>query len=94
MLAEWFGYVISGRLDLHKIGGGSIVRPDPGRQGLISRILGRLGPGSREQVRRPNAVELSGDFGWRRCIGKARGGRSRTHGSNGRGAHVVVERLL
>ncbi len=40
VLAEWFGYIISGRLDLHKIL--LIVGPTRAGKGVISRTLGKL----------------------------------------------------
>ena len=39
-LGEWFGYVVSGRLDLHKIL--LMVGPTRGGKGAIARILGSL----------------------------------------------------
>ncbi len=40
VLGEWFGYVISGRLDLHKIL--FMVGPTRGGKGVIARILTAL----------------------------------------------------
>ena len=52
-LQEFFGYVISGRLDLHKIL--LLVGPTRGGKGAIARVLGQLvGP---EQRRRPDPVQ-------------------------------------
>ena len=41
VLAEWFGYVVSGRLNLHKIL--LMVGPTRGGKGVIARILIDLG---------------------------------------------------
>ena len=65
-LQEFFGYVISGRLDLHKIL--LIVGPTRGGKGTIARILGKLiGPAN---VAGPTLSSLSGDFGLAPLIGK------------------------
>ena len=40
VLGEWFGYVISGRLDLHKIL--LMVGPTRGGKGAIARVLTAL----------------------------------------------------
>jgi putative DNA primase/helicase len=88
-LAEWFGYVISGRLDLHKIL--LIVGPTRAGKGVIARMLGRLvGP---ENVCGPTLSSLSGDFGLAPLLGKPLAVVSDAR-LNGRGAGVVVERLL
>src|SRR6266542_1128892 len=59
LLGEWFGYVISGRLDLHKIL--LMVGPTRGGKGIIARILGAL-LGSRN-VAGPTLNSLGGEFG-------------------------------
>ena len=89
VLAEWFGYVISGRLDLHKIM--LIVGPTRAGKGVISRILGRLV--GTENVAGPTLSSLSGDFGLAPLLGKALAVVADAR-LKGRGAHVVVERLL
>ena len=89
VLAEWFGYVISGRLDLHKIM--LIVGPTRAGKGVISRILGRLV--GADNVAGPTLSSLSGDFGLAPLLGKSLAVVSDAR-LNGRGAHVVVERLL
>ncbi len=66
-LQEFFGYVISGRLDLHKIM--LMVGPTRGGKGVIARILGR--PGRTRQRRRDRPVSsLGNDFGSQPLIGK------------------------
>jgi putative DNA primase/helicase len=88
-LAEWFGYTISGRLDMHKIL--LLVGPTRAGKGIISRILGALvGP---ENVAGPTLSSLNGDFGLAPLLGKTLAVVSDAR-LNGRGAHVVVERLL
>ena len=88
-LQEWFGYVVSGRLDLHKIL--LLVGPTRAGKGLISRILGALiGP---ENVAGPTLSSLSGDFGLAPMLGKPLAVISDARLS-GRDSSVVVERLL
>ena len=88
-LSEWFGYVISGRLDLHKIL--MIVGPTRAGKGVISRTLGKLV--GTDNVAGPTLSSLSGDFGLAPLLGKSLAVISDAR-LNGRGAHVVVERLL
>jgi putative DNA primase/helicase len=88
-LAEWFGYVISGRLDLHKIL--MLVGPTRAGKGVIARTLGKLV--GTENVAGPTLSSLSGDFGLAPLLGKSLAVVSDAR-LNGRGAHVVVERLL
>jgi putative DNA primase/helicase len=58
-LGEWFGYVISGRLDLHKIL--LMIGPTRGGKGIIARILSALiGPAN---VAGPTLSSLGGEFG-------------------------------
>jgi putative DNA primase/helicase len=40
LLAEWYGHVVSGRLDLHKIL--LMVGPTRGGKGVIARVLSAL----------------------------------------------------
>ena len=89
VLAEWFGYVISGRTDLHKIL--LIVGPTRAGKGVISRTLGKLV--GDESVAGPTLSSLSGDFGLAPLLGKSLAVVSDAR-LNGRGANVVVERLL
>ena len=65
-LQEFFGYVISGRVDLQKIL--LLVGPTRGGKGAIARVLGEL-VGPRER-RRPDAVQLGNDFGLAPLLGK------------------------
>jgi len=88
-LQEWFGYVISGRLDLHKIL--LLVGPTRAGKGVISRILGALV--GVENVAGPTLSSLNGDFGLAPLLGKTLAVVSDAR-LNARGAHVVVERLL
>ena len=89
VLSEWFGYVISGRLDLHKIM--LLVGPTRAGKGVISRTLGRLV--GIDNVAGPTLSSLSGDFGLAPLLGKSLAVVSDAR-LNGRGAHTVVERLL
>lgn len=86
-LQEWFGYVLSGRTDLHKML--LVVGPTRSGKGTIARILTRL-VGT---VAAPTLLALGGDFGMAALIGKglciipdAR--------IDKRNSQVVVERLL
>jgi putative DNA primase/helicase len=89
VLGEWFGYVISGRLDLHKIM--LMVGPTRGGKGVIARILGSLI--GRRNVAGPTLHSLGGDFGLAPLIGKPLAviADARFVGKN---SGVVVERLL
>jgi putative DNA primase/helicase len=88
-LGEWFGYIISGRLDLHKIL--LIVGPTRAGKGVISRTLGQLV--GTENVAGPTLSSLAGDFALAPLLGKTLAVVSDAR-LNGRGAHTVVERLL
>jgi putative DNA primase/helicase len=88
-LGEWFGYVISGRLDLQKIL--LLVGPTRAGKGVIARTLGELV--GKENVAGPTLASLSGDFGLAPLLGKSLAVVSDAR-LNGRGASVVVERLL
>ena len=88
-LQEWFGYVISGRLDLHKIM--LMVGPTRGGKGVTARILGALV--GNENVAGPTLSSLNGDFGLAPLLGKTFAVVSDAR-LNGRNASVVVERLL
>ena len=89
VLGEWFGYVISGRLDLHKIL--LCVGPTRGGKGVIARILTAL-IGS-ENVAGPTLNSLGGDFGLQPLIGKPLAIVSDAR-FTGRDSNIVVERLL
>src|SRR5262249_36408581 len=69
VLGEWFGYVISGRLDLHKIL--LMVGPTRGGKGVIARMLTALV--GRRNVCGPTLNSLGGDFGLAPLIGKPLG---------------------
>jgi putative DNA primase/helicase len=89
-LGEFFGYVISGRLDLHKIL--LIVGPTRGGKGTIARILGKLiGPAN---VAGPTLSSLSYDFGLAPLLGKGLAVISDARLDASRDSSVVVERLL
>ena len=89
VLGEWFGYVISGRLDLHKIM--LMVGPTRGGKGAIARVLTAL-IGNRN-VAGPTLNSLGGDFGLAPLIGKPLAiiSDARFVGKN---SNIVVERLL
>ena len=89
VLGEWFGYVISGRLDLHKIL--LMVGPTRGGKGAIARALTALV--GRKNVAGPTLNSLGGDFGLAPLIGKPLAiiSDARFVGKNG---NIVVERLL
>lgn len=89
-LQEWAGYVVSGRLDLHKIL--LIVGPTRGGKGTIARILGKLiGPAN---VAGPTLSSLSYDFGLAPLLGKSLAVISDARLDASRDTSVVVERLL
>jgi putative DNA primase/helicase len=89
VLGEWFGYVISGRVDLHKIM--LTVGPTRGGKGVIGRVLSALV--GKQNVCGPTLTSLGGEFGLAPLIGKPLAiiSDARFAGKNG---HVVVERLL
>ena len=65
-LQEFFGYVISGRLDFQKIL--LLVGPTRGGKGAIARVLGALvGP---DNVAGPTLSSLGNDFGLAPLLGK------------------------
>jgi putative DNA primase/helicase len=88
-LQEWFGYVLSGRLDLHKIM--LIVGPTRAGKGVIARVLGALI--GRANVAGPTLSSLMGDFGLAPLIGKPLAVVADAR-LNGRESSTVVERLL
>ena len=89
VLQEWFGYVISGRTDLHKIL--LMVGPTRGGKGAIARVLRELI--GKEFVAGPTLSSLKGEFGLAPLIGKplATVSDARLGATN---SNVVVERLL
>jgi putative DNA primase/helicase len=89
VLGEWFGYVVSGRLDLHKIL--LMVGPTRGGKGAIARILTALI--GKKNVAGPTLSSLGGEFGLAPLIGKPLAVVSDARFS-GRNGTIVVERLL
>jgi hypothetical protein len=88
-LQEFFGYVVSGRLDMHKIL--LVVGPTRAGKGVIARTLTALvGP---DNVAGPTLSSLGGEFGLAPLLGKPLAIVSDARLS-GRGSQVVVERLL
>ena len=89
VLSEWFGYVVSGRTDLHKIF--LMVGPTRGGKGVIARILTALV--GRANVAGPTLNSLGGEFGLQPMIGKSLAIISDAR-FIGRDSSIVVERLL
>ncbi len=89
LLGEWFGYVISGRLDLQKIF--LNVGPTRGGKGVIARILTALI--GRRNVAGPTLNSLGGEFGLAPLIGKPLAVISDARFA-GRDSSTVIERLL
>ena len=89
VLGEWFGYVISGRLDLHKIL--LTVGPTRGGKGVIARVLTAMI--GKRNVCGPTLNSLGGEFGLAPLMGKSLAiiSDARFVGKNG---GIVVERLL
>jgi putative DNA primase/helicase len=88
-LGEWFGYVISGRTDLHKIL--LMVGPTRGGKGVIARVLTALV--GRKNVAGPTLNSLGGEFGLAPLIGKSLAIVSDARFAD-RNSSIVVERLL
>lgn len=65
-IAEWFGYVLSGRTDLHKIG--VLVGPPRCGKGTISRVLKAMV--GADGWAAPTLARLSSEFGMASLIGK------------------------
>jgi putative DNA primase/helicase len=89
VLGEWFGYIVSGRLDLHKIL--LMVGPTRGGKGVIARVLSEMI--GRRNVCGPTLNSLGGDFGLAPLIGKSLAVISDAR-FVGRNSGIVVERLL
>lgn len=88
-LQEWFGYVISGRTDLHKIL--LTVGPTRSGKGTIARVLTALiGKGN---VAGPTLASLGTNFGLSPLLGKPLAIISDAR-LGGRDTHQVTERLL
>jgi putative DNA primase/helicase len=88
VLGEWFGYVLSGRTDLHKIF--LHVGPTRGGKGLIARVLTALL--GKKNVVGPTLHSLGGEFGLAPLIGKSLAVISDARFA--RSDNIVVERLL
>jgi len=88
-LGEWFGYVISGRTDLHKIM--LMVGATRGGKGIIARTLAKLIGG--KNTAGPTLNSFSGEFGLQTLIGKPLAIVSDARFSK-RDASIVIERLL
>src|SRR5438477_2298642 len=88
-LGEWFGYVISGRTDLHKIL--LMIGPTRGGKGVIARVLEALI--GRKNVAAPTLNSFGGEFGLAPLIGKPLAVISDARFA-GKDASIVVERLL
>lgn len=89
-LAEWFGYVLSGRTDQHKLL--SMVGPRRCGKGTIARVLGALlGPAA---VASPTIQNLGGPFGEQSLIGKKLAILSDVRWTNGHAVSKAVESLL
>jgi putative DNA primase/helicase len=88
-LGEWFGYVVSGRLDLHKIL--LTVGPTRGGKGVIARVESAMI--GKRNVCGPTLNSLGGDFGLAPLLGKSLAiiSDARFVGKN---SGIVVERLL
>ena len=89
LLGEWFGYVVSGRLDLQKIF--LNVGPTRGGKGVIARILAELV--DRPNVAGPTLNSLGGEFGLAPLIGKPLAVISDAR-FVGKDSSTVIERLL
>ena len=88
-LGEWFGYVISGRTNLHKIM--LMVEPSRAGKGVISRILRALI--GAVNVAGPTLNSLGTDFGLAPLLGKSLAIISDAR-FTGKSAAVITERLL
>lgn len=90
LLQEWFGYVISGRTDMHKIIG--LFGPPRSGKGTAARILTELV--GKENVAGPTIASLGGEYGLSPLVGKTLAivpdARMGSKGDNPAG----VERLL
>ena len=89
-LQEWFGYVLSGRTDLHKIL--LLVGPMRGGKGTIARVLRQLvGPGN---VVGPTLASMGTNFGLQELVNRPLAIVSDARLGKGSSTSVVVERLL
>ena len=88
-LQEWFGYVVSGRTDLHKIL--LIVGPTRSGKGTIARVLTAMI--GKANMAGPTLASLGTNFGLSPLLGKPLAVISDAR-LGGRDTHQVVERLL
>lgn len=88
-LGEWFGYLIAGRTDQHKIL--LLVGPTRAGKGLIAQLMSELV--GRSNVAGPTLASLSTDFGLASLIDKPLAVVSDAR-LGGRQSNPVVERLL
>jgi putative DNA primase/helicase len=88
-LAEWFGYVVSGRTNLQKML--LMVGPTRGGKGVIARILTTLI--GKANVCGPTLSSFAGEFGLAPLLGKSLAVISDVR-FGGKHGNVVVERLL
>ncbi|MDQ1182039.1 phage/plasmid primase, P4 family [Rhodococcus sp. SORGH_AS_0301] len=68
-LQEWFGYIVSGRTDMHKIA--MLIGPPRSGKGTIARVLEALV--GKENVTGPSTGDLGSRFGLEPLIGKTLG---------------------
>jgi putative DNA primase/helicase len=92
VLGEWFGYVISGRLDLQKIF--VMIGPTRGGKGVIARIETALV--GRRNVCGPTLSSFGSQFGLQPLLGKTLAiiSDARSGGGKNSVSSVAVERLL
>ena len=90
LLQEYFGYVLSGRLDMQKLL--LLVGPIRGGKGTIARMLTAL-MGGRRNVPGPTLAAMNTNFGLSPLIGKPLAIVSDARLGN-MPSHTVVERLL
>lgn len=89
-LQEWFGYVLSGRTDLHKIF--LMVGPTRSGKGTIARVLSAMI--GRGNMAGPTLASLGTNFGLQPLLGKPLAIVSDARLSGTANIGVVVERLL
>jgi putative DNA primase/helicase len=90
VLGEWFGYVISGRLDLQKIF--VMVGPTRGGRGVIARIETALI--GKDNVAGPTLTSFGEPFGLQPLVGKSLAIISDARSGGGKDSSIVVERML
>jgi len=90
LLQEYFGYVLSGRLDMQKLL--MLIGPTRSGKGTIARVLSKL-MGGRRNVAGPTLASMSSEFGLAPLVGKPLAIISDARLGN-IPSHTVVERLL